>query len=163
MHRSERLLPWEARAATRVCGKYSWKWNTGDDDAIYRVPTRRRANKKPIIQKGSNRRVKKLREKNANERDPEFSNSYIYDLIRDVCNGARYTIACSLKWSFPGLIGKTMRHDNNKKCIITDNSLSFEFGIFFNRPTLPPIVPPIIVRNTRPDVIIVRISQSYYK
>lgn len=110
MHRSERLLPWEARAATRVCGKYSWKWNTGDDDAIYRVPTRRRANKKPIIQKGSNRRVKKLREKNANERDPEFSNSYIYDLIRDVCNGARYTIACSIKWFFPGSIGKTTRH-----------------------------------------------------
>lgn len=74
------------------------------------IVSRRRANKKPIIQKGSNRRVKKLREKNANERDPEFSNSYIYDPIRDVRNGARYTIACSIKWFFPGSIGKTTRH-----------------------------------------------------
>lgn len=74
------------------------------------IVSRRRANKKPIIQKGSNRRVKKLREKNANERDSEFSNSYIYDLIRDVRNGARYTIVRGIKWSFPGSIGKTTRH-----------------------------------------------------
>lgn len=70
----------------------------GDDDTMYRVPTRGYANKKPIIQRGgddrcSNHRVKKLREKNA-------SSFPMGVRIRDVRNGARYTTARDIKWSF---------------------------------------------------------------
>lgn len=72
----------------------------GDDDTMYRVPTRGYANKKPIIQRGGDDRCsiessrqKIIREKNA-------SSFPMGVRIRDVRNGARYTTARDIKWSF---------------------------------------------------------------